>query len=484
MFESFIKYFFIILSVFYLYNKILNIKSTTRHVTTSVCFSALISMMVYYSKSYVPNFNIPIMICLFLMVITYQYPLPLNIAFIASVISFGLSYFFFFIATLVIIPFAGLLIYSTWNEKICYIITLLILGMIQFFIATIPFRFKRLKNGMPFLLKKSSGNIGICISSIIVMLTAFLKIREKNDFIFSCFILLITICGVLLFMWWKKQLKKTYIEKLHSNEIVSLENEINKLKAENEKLSKIIHKDNKLIPSMEMAVRTMLISYSSKITDLEELKGIYALLDELSKLSNERAGTLSLYEQELTTLPSTGFIRLDSLLQYMQHKMSSCQITFNVTLNASIKYMIEHIIDEDSLSTLIADLLENAMIATLKQSLKNILLTIDLENNCYCINIFDSGIPFEADTFLYIGKEHYTTHQNTGGSGIGLMTTFELLTKYSASFIIDETINATTYTKKITICFDGLTQFRVKSNRDEVIAISSQRNDIILDLKG
>lgn len=165
----------------------------------------------------------------------------------------------------------------------------------------------------------------------------------------------------------------------------------------------------------------------------------------------------------------------------MQHKMFTCQIAFNFTLNANINYMMTKIIDEDSLNTLIADIVENAIIATRNQLTKNILLSIDLENNCYCINIFDSGIPFESDTFLYIGKKRYTTHQNSGGSGIGLMTTFEILKKYSASFIIDETINATTYTKKIAICFDALSQFRVKSTRDDVIAISSQRNDIIFE---
>ena len=39
----------------------------------------------------------------------------------------------------------------------------------------------------------------------------------------------------------------------------------------------------------------------------------------------------------------------------------------------------------------------------------------------------DNGVDFEVDTLAKLGLERVTTHKDTGGSGIGFMTTFETL---------------------------------------------------------
>lgn len=437
--ESLIKLFLTVLSVFYLYNKILNTKTTKR-----LKFS-------------------------------------LNITFKTLIISLGLSCFALFFSTLLITGFENLLFCFTANKILNFFITFLIIGLIQFFIISFPFRFNRLKSGMPFLPENKYDNTGIWISSIIISLTILGDIYNKHDFIFMILSILSALCVGTFFIWWNNQLTQTYIEKLHINEIQILEDEINNLKKDNEKLAKIIHKDNKLIPSMELAVRTILTLNLSKTADKEEIQKIHGLINELNILSNERTGILTIYEHDSIKFPSTASVRLDLLIQYMYSKMVYHKISFNFVPNADIKYMIDNIIDEDSLNTIIADITENAITATMHQNIKNILLSIDLENGCYFINICDSGIPFDKDTFLHLGKRYYTTHKDSGGSGIGLMTTFEILKKYCASFIINEIINSATFTKKVTIAFDGLNQFRVKSDRREIIDISFQRNDLIFE---
>jgi hypothetical protein len=62
-------------------------------------------------------------------------------------------------------------------------------------------------------------------------------------------------------------LTKTYLARLRTEEIRALENivrekeqRIAQLEQQNEALSRIIHKDNKLIPAMELAVREFLES--------------------------------------------------------------------------------------------------------------------------------------------------------------------------------------------------------------------------------
>ena len=68
--------------------------------------------------------------------------------------------------------------------------------------------------------------------------------------------------------------------------------------------------------------------------------------------------------------------------------------------------------------------------------------------------IYDSGEYFSKDVLKKLGKKRATTHKKDGGTGIGLMTTFEILKKYNASFSIDETINNPQYTKCVAITFD------------------------------
>lgn len=316
---------------------------------------------------------------------------------------------------------------------------------------------------MPFLLQQGASDIGVFISLLIVMASSLTGLYQENDPLFAILIFTIVIFGVLLFFWWKRSITQNYIKMLQKqeNEALiyanqSLQKEIQTLKNDNESLSKIIHKDNKLIPAMELAVRELLSA--SQISDSEiNLKNkADSLLKELQLLTEERKGILLSYEKDSIYSVSSGLTRLDALIHYMSQKCYLNKINFKVSLNADILYLTQHIIDETDLCTLTADLLENAMIACQNQPAKNILLVIGIENGHYCLTIFDSGTPFQSDTIQLIGKIRITTHADTGGSGIGLITTFEIAKKYKASFYIEEITTISMYTKKISFCFDDL----------------------------
>ena len=61
------------------------------------------------------------------------------------------------------------------------------------------------------------------------------------------------------------------------------------------------------------------------------------------------------------------------------------------------------------------------------------------------------------------------------------MTTFALLNKYCASFVIDEHPHNSEYTKKVSIVFDFLNQFRIHTSREELLEITGQTSDIIIE---
>lgn len=71
--------------------------------------------------------------------------------------------------------------------------------------------------------------------------------------------------------------------------------------------------------------------------------------------------------------------------------------------------------------------------------------------------MYDTGVEFEIETLLKLGLEPVTTHKNTGGTGIGFISTFETINKCKASLIIQERNrkNTNDYTKAVIIRFDG-----------------------------
>lgn len=480
MIITFIKHFFIILCSFYFYTKLLNIKSSKKKLITHFFVSILLTGIVCFIKLYTPYLTISTIVFGIIMTEYFTHKIPFNVTLFTSITSFGFSYLTFLISTFILLPVASLIVIKNPDNKTnFFLITHTLLGIMQLLISFFIFRIKRLKNGMPFLYKKNYNAISILISTIIFIPTTFYCVYKDTDAIFIIFILLTCIYGFILYLWWKKQLTNSYKEKLIAKEIQELHNEIERLKKDNENLSKIVHKDNKLIPSMEMAVRELLTSYPDNIN--EYTTTATTLLETLKTLSNERTDIVNLYKNQVESLPVTGLYRIDSLIKYMKQKAYNHNINFSFITNSNLKYLIENIINEDDLCTILADLIENAIIATKDQNTKHILLNIDIEENSYYINIHDSGIPFETNTILNLGIIRTTTHSSTGGSGIGLMNTIELLKKYSASFIITESTDTTIFTKSISICFDNLNQYKIISNRPEILAISSFRNDIIIE---
>lgn len=149
--------------------------------------------------------------------------------------------------------------------------------------------------------------------------------------------------------------------------------------------------------------------------------------------------------------------------------------------------MVNKYISKENLEILIADHIKNAIIA-IKHSNninRNILIRLGIIDGIYSIYIYDSGIEFEIETLLNLGKKPSTTHADTGGTGMGFMNTFDSLNKYKASIIIKEYGKPCkdNYTKSIQIKFDNKNQFIICSYRAEEIKEKSVDNSEILILK-
>lgn len=486
--ESFIKYFAIIICSLYTYKKLLNLNVNAKNITIDLIFATFFSSLIYLIKLYGPPLAIFLMILSSIIFITYTAKIELGLSITTTIISFGISYTLYVVSALftaVIFKSVGV-DYSNESSNFA-LIYLICVTLIQLLLSSIPFRFRRLKRGMPFLRSKGGSNAGVFISVFLLCCAVVMNNSENADLVYVIPVVSIIISGMLILFWWRSRLKKAYIAKLRTNEILSLQNTINEKDAQierldqnNDFLAKIIHRDNKLIPAMELAVRECLQACAQGDTESFQIKG-QLVLEHLETISRERSGIIEEYQSASRKLPLTDVVSIDILMAYMLHKAKAAGTDFELTISGSVKYLVENIISETDLNTLLADLVENAMIATKSSNSKRILVSISISEGHYLVDIFDSGIPFEVETIVNIGLKKITTHADSGGSGIGLATAFEIFKKHNASFIIEEFADENSlFTKKVSVKFDNLNQYIIKTMRSSEIKAFSQREDLIV----
>ena len=254
--------------------------------------------------------------------------------------------------------------------------------------------------------------------------------------------------------------------------------EIKMLKEENETLSKLIHRDNKLIPSLQLSVHQYLML--GQQGDLEKLNVTgQKLLQQLNQEMQERSDILLNINTLDKRLPSTLIPELDQCLRYMLHKCTNEGICLEVTTEENILSFAQSISKKD-LQTVLADLLENARIALKNCERKYILVELKKQNGIFTLAVWDSASFFPKEVLYHLGRKRYTTHKKDGGSGIGMIAIHEILERYHASIFIDEKLaEETIYTKKIEISFDNKNAYILHTKRTlEEYAYLTRRDDL------
>ncbi len=485
MILTIIKQFFIIYSSFYLYNKLLNLEY--RHKLTKfllVPISLVIAYAHYVLVTFIPSFAIAFTILLFYFFVLSLTTVNYKIAFVTTMIAFNLNYLVFSIFVLMVGSiFYGL---SLSQDEIGLISIMAISGILTYLAVHIPFLFKRFKKGMRFLYQTFIINSGLLISLITLTYFTFARLREfPGDSIAFLQLLSIFLLGFLLLFWWKNQITKSYIEKLRKAELESLRqelteknHEIEKLRENNDALAHIIHRDNKLIPSMEHAVCEFLDNKDSLSVDELAKKG-EALAKELTEMAASRTGILYDYQAHGQHIPITGVCSVDALLSYMQKKAFSAGITFQVGISADLTAFTTSVVTPEDLSHLLSDLIENAIHAVKDCPDRNIQLHIHNISGNYTVEISDTGVPFPIEILQGYGIEQQTSHADDGGSGIGLMDIWNLKKKYRASMHIQEfDASSDTWCKKISVIFDSKNHYLIQTYRPEQILMTLKRSDL------
>ncbi len=411
----------------------------------------------YYATKYVR-----ILVPLVYLLLTYLYSLlrfkkSFSNTVTTGLIACGITIITMVIALVVSVPLDYLFFKYISDETTRNNVTIVIIGVLQVIIIFLFYKIKRFKSGISLQNNDGSIEVLLLLGVFSIFLMTLFYAKNIAESFTEIIIIAIVFCGLAFIVWWRKHIFSTYQQQLfkrnellYEQRIQGYEKERNKLIHQNNELSKIIHRDNKLIP-------TILIVVNELLSASPHNQNLKSLLSQIEDLSAERSNIIETYQAQSDNLPKTEILAFDAVLFYIHTKTQQNHIDLSININkASIQTLLDRIPNLTDLSTILCDLGDNAIIATQNIEHGKICITFDLsEENIPFICFYDNGLPFDDKVLSNMGRKRITTHKAEGGSGIGLMTLFEILNKYNASYYLNEQPNETDYTKYIKISFDN-----------------------------
>ena len=410
-----------------------------------------------------------IIILAFLLSFLFSKNIKSNIGYSLCItaISLSISYILYFTAIcFAYIPGIILRRNNINNPYINFIVLITVYSIISYLF----FKIKKFKKGFAFLQRKFKNDyFDVLILNISIIILFLIILMQSIDIEFvkrQKLVMGFLIIAIIMFITIQKSLKLYYKQKMLIKDLnetkEDLENkkkEIEELEKENLNFSKISHSIAHKQKALEYKLNTLMLN--SEVASEIDLK------DRLEDITKE------LKQETVVQLKKTDIPEIDDMLSYMQSECVNNKIDFQLQLSGNIHHMINNYIDKDKLEILLADLIKNAIIAiNYSENLnKSILVRLGIIEGIYSLYVYDSGIEFELETLSNLGIKPSTTHGDNGGTGMGMMNTFDTLKQYEASMIIYEygKPSKDNFTKLIQITFDKKNEFKIISYRQDEI---------------
>ena len=438
---------------FKLMNKKLNINIKTIILLVT---SGIISGIIRYYINYIVS-----TISLIILISLIFFKDNIGRSIVANIISLSINYVLDLIS--IIICFNISILIRINNDYI----KLGIITILHMFLIYFIFRIKKFKYGIQFLQKDSNDEYidVLVLNASVILLFFVIAISNSENKIVSIISMEVIMSIIIMFITIKKSLNLYYKQKMLIKELEETKTELNSKNKEIEELEKenltfkkrshtLIHQQK----SLEYKIQQIMMQTEISKEQAGEIKA------RLEKIAEE------IYkEKENIELDKTGITEIDDILKYMQSECNKNKIEFILKIEGNIHQMINNAVSKEELEILLADHIKNAIIAINHTDNINrtIMVKLGKIDSIYSINIYDTGAEFEPETLDNLGKKPSTTHAEEGGTGMGVMNTFETLEKYKASLTIEEYNKPSkdNYTKLISIKFDNKNQFKIKSYR-------------------
>ena len=473
----FIRLYFINFFTYYLSCKIINKPVINRKWEIPVIFllMLLLTIVCKYIKDEINFLYYNVSVFLLLgVVFSIRTKNRLGYSIIIALISLTINYIIFVISTFCC--FIIFFVFNIQNDYINFIVILIIYAGLTFSFSKI----RRFNKGFSFLKSKLENeyfdililNVSCVILFLITILSNYEFIKSRTlgtGFIVSAVIMIVTIQKSLQLYYKQKMLIKDLEET--KKELEEKKKEVAELEKENLEFSKVSHSIAHKQRALEYKLNEL--SMKSEIADEINIK------DRINKIGK------SLNKEPVIVLDKTEIPEIDDMLKYMQSECVKNKIDFQLQLSGNIYTMINHYISVEELEILLADHIKNAIIAIgyANSVNKSILVRLGKLDRNYGLYIYDSGIEFEIETLLNLGKKPNTTHKDNGGTGMGFMNTFDTLRKHKASFIIEEYGKPVkdNFTKALKFKFDNKNEFKIYTYRKKEIKNKDEENTLIVE---
>lgn len=396
-----------------------------------------------------------------------------KISFLLTTFSYFLNFCIHAVCSILVL----LISYILFEHLFSYTILSILSSAFQILFITALLKNKRLKKGVIFSLSETTINVVTLLLLIFFSFLIYFYTLQK----YNLNLLAVILTLAFLIYWWQAQITKAYRRNLELRELESMRTEMaelkkqmEELKAENDRLARITHRDNTLISALKNSTVKYLSTDFANPAVAEEVRN--QLIENINTLSAERASLMTAHKEVSAREFATGLSLLDTLLHEMDEKALEMKITFAVHMGISLNEFIPNVVLESDLVHTVDDLLKNAFKATRSSEKRVVQLQFYKLGKNLVIEVADSGIPFEVKSLVNMGVEKLTTYED--GSGIGLMDIWNTKESYGATYHLEECVNAAPFTKKISLTFDKKNRYSIRTLRKEEILQASRRADL------
>lgn len=446
----------------------INYKWAIMYIITAIlyiCMSMLLNREI--------NITIFTLICISI-IYTIIYKFKIMYSMLISAVSISINQILFYIAsTFIYFPMKLL---NIENRYLAFIL----IALVQAILLFLFWKIKRIRNGITFLKKwKNDEYINLLLlnaSSAILFLIVIISNYQEG--ITSKFGVMLIIFAIVMFitiwkslqLYYKQQMLEKVLEKTQKD-LADKTEEVKKLEAENLSFSEISHSIAHRQDSLKHKLEKL-----SKNTEFADEISINAQIDNITK---------DLRKKTKIELEKTGIEIVDDMLDCMQAKCVENDIDFQLQINGNIYHMINNYIPKEDLEILLADHIKDAIIAInhCENINKSILVKIGKIDGIYGVYFYDSGIEFEFNTLLNLGKIPITTHKSEGGTGMGFMNTFKTLSKTKGSLEIEEIgkPSKSNFTKVLKFKFNNKNEYKIISYKGKELKEKDEENKLIIE---
>ena len=324
--EIILIYLPIIFSSYYLNTKITRIELSLKNIALMLLFSTItlsICIIIDLNNIIYNRLIFMILNAVFLILMVSKRSL---ILIPISIITTGISYCIKTLCMVIIV----LLFWSINFEDDTSIfgISILILNIsLTIFLS----RLNRFKSISTFINSKNNLGIGLIISGFIIIAINLNNFSKTTNIVLSFLIIGLLVSSIGLFLWIRKSITEHYRKKLqakadkhYQNTLAEKEQQIEQLNNSNSFLSKIVHRDNHIMSSLQHTIT----KYKDCDNPIEKEK----LMNEILTLAQERSDLIVKEQANTKVLPTTGISLIDGALSNMYIKATAHNIDFNLII--------------------------------------------------------------------------------------------------------------------------------------------------------